>query len=316
MDEPLTFLKLAELVLDQTKHPLTYYEIWEEAVKTGLAKRVNTKGKTPWESIGAQVYVDIRDNPKSGFFKYSKRPTKFFLKKYSNTPVPTIPEKGVEKKNQSSYSERDLHPLVCRFVNANQHFKAYIKTIFHESSSNTKKGFNEWLHPDLVGAYLPFDDYDEVTLRLQKSLSMSSVKIFSFELKKDLNFSNLRQYYFQAVSNSSWAHEGYLVVGKLAEDSDLIDELRRLNNAFGIGLIKLNFESLDESEILFQSKVRAELDWNTVNRLIEENTHFKRFMEDVEEDLQLRKIKGEYDKVLNEEELTAYMAEKKIGGWI
>jgi hypothetical protein len=89
-----------------------------------------------------------------------------------------------------------------------------------------------------------------------------------------------------------------------------------LNNAFGIGIIKLNFESLDESEILFQSKVRAELDWNTVNRLIEENLHFKRFMEDVEEDLQLRKIKGAYDKVLNEEELTAYMAEKKLGGWI
>ncbi|WP_321504306.1 hypothetical protein [uncultured Methanoregula sp.] len=158
-----------------------------------------------------------------------------------------------------------------------------------------------------------FDDYDEVTLRLQKSLSMSSVKIFSFELKKDLNFSNLRQYYFQAVSNSSWAHEGYLVVGKLAEDSDLIDELRRLNNAFGIGIIKLNFESLDESEILFQSKVRAELDWNTVNRLIEENPHFRRFIEDVEEDLQLRKIKGAYDKVLNEEELVKYIAEKKIG---
>jgi hypothetical protein len=291
---------------------LGYYEIWEEAVKTGLSKRVNTKGKTPWDSIGAQVYVDIRDNPKSPFYQVSKRPTKFFLKKYSNSPVATQ-EKPVERKSQSIYSERDLHPLVTRFVYANQHFKAHIKTIFHESSSNTKKGFNEWLHPDLVGAYLPFDDYDEVTLKLQKSLSMSSVKIFSFELKKELTFSNLRQYYFQAVSNSSWAHEGYLIVGNLAEDSDLIDELRRLNNAFGIGLIKLNFESLDESEVLFQSKVRQELDWNTVNRLIEENPHFKRFMEDVEEDLQLRKIKGTYDKVLNEEELGTYIIEKKIG---
>ena len=231
-------------------------------------------------------------------------------KKYSDIPI-AVQEKPVEKKNQSSYSERDLHPLVTRFVYANQHFKAHIKTIFHESSSNVKKGFNEWLHPDLVGAYLPFDDYDEVTLKLQKSLSMSSVKIFSFELKKELTFTNLRQYYFQAVSNSSWAHEGYLVIGNLAENSDLIDELWRLNNAFGIGLIKLNFESIDESEILFQSKLKQEMDWNTVNRLIEENQHFKRFMEDVEEDLQLRKIKGAYDKVLNEDDLTGYMAEKK-----
>lgn len=311
MEEPLTFLKLAELVLDQAERPLGYYEIWEMAVKTGLAKRVNTKGKTPWESLGAQVYVDIRDNSKSPFYQVSKRPTKFFLKKYSNTPI-AAQEQPVEKKSLSTYSERDLHPLVTRFVYANQHFKAHIKTIFHESSSNIKKGYNEWLHPDLVGVYLPFDDYDEVTLRLQKSLSMSSAKIFSFELKKELTFSTLRQYYFQAVSNSSWAHEGYLVVGKIAEDSDLIDELRRLNNAFGIGLIKLNFESLDESEIIFQSKVRPELDWNTVNRLIEENPHFKRFMEDVEEDLQLRKVKGAYDKVMNEEEIGKYLMERRI----
>jgi len=315
MEEALTFLKLAESVIDQTKRPLSYFEIWDEAVKSGLSTRVKTQGKTPWQTIGAQIYVDIRDNPKSIFYQYSKRPAKFFLKKYSDTPIAVL-EKPAMKKCQSSYSERDLHPLVTRFVYANQHFKAHIKTIFHESSSNMKKGFNEWLHPDLVGAYLPFDDYDEVTLRLQKSLSMSAVKFFSFELKKELTFSNLRQYYFQAVSNSSWAHEGYLVVGNLAEDPDLIDELRRLNNSFGIGLIKLNFESIDESEILFLSEVRPELDWDTVNRLVEENPHFKRFMEDVEEDLQLRKIKGTYDKVMSGEDLKRFMAEKKMGGWI
>jgi len=236
MNESITFLKLAEMVIETTKRPLSYFEIWDEAVKSGLSKRVNTKGKTPWESIGAQVYVDIRDNPQSVFYQYSKRPTKFFLKKIQGIEPVIVPE----KKEIVTYSERDLHPLLTRFVNGNQHFKAQVKTIYHESSSGGKKGLNEWLHPDLVGVYLPFNDYDEVTLRVQKSLSMSSAKLFSFELKKELNFSNLRQYYFQAVSNSSWAHEGYLVAAKIAEDSDLIDELRRLNNAFGIGLIRLN----------------------------------------------------------------------------
>lgn len=43
---------------------------------------------------------------------------------------------------------------------------------------------------------------------------------------------------FQAVSNSSWANEGYLVV--LQEiDSEVLSELRRLNQSFGIGVIKL-----------------------------------------------------------------------------
>jgi len=308
MNDSLTFLKLAEMVIEHTKRPLSYFEIWDEAVKSGLSKHVNTKGKTPWESIGAQIYVDIRDNPKSVFYTYSKRPTRFFLKKYASEQIAIVPE----RKSVITFSERDLHPLLCRFVYANQHFKAFVKTIYHESSSNVKKGQNEWLHPDLVGVYLPFADYDEVTLRVQKSLSMSSVKLFSFELKKELNFSNLRQSYFQAVSNSSWAHEGYLIIGKMAEDPDLIDELRRLNNAFGIGLIKLNFESLDESEILFQAQLKPELDWNTVNRLIEENKNFKQFMEDVEEDLQLRKIKGQYDKIFTEDELSGYISDKKI----
>ena len=308
MNESITFLKLAEMVIETTKRPLSYFEIWDEAVKSGLSKRVNTKGKTPWESIGAQVYVDIRDNPQSVFYQYSERPTKFFLKKIQGIEPVIVPE----KKEIVTYSERDLHPLLTRFVNGNQHFKAQVKTIYHESSSGGKKGLNEWLHPDLVGVYLPFNDYDEVTLRVQKSLSMSSAKLFSFELKKELNFSNLRQYYFQAVSNSSWAHEGYLVAAKIAEDSDLIDELRRLNNAFGIGLIRLNRESLDESEILFQSQPKPELDWNTINRLIEENPNFKQFMIDVEEDLQLRKIKGKYDEVLSEEKLTEYLVERKI----
>jgi len=230
------------------------------------------------------------------------------LKRLSYTDIIATPE----KKDTVSFHERDLHPLVSRFIYTNQHFKALAKTIFHECSFNAKKGLNEWLHPDIVGVYLPFSDYDEITLKLQKSLSLSAVKMFSFELKKELTFSNLRQSYFQAVSNSSWAHEGYLVISKMAEDPDFFDELRRLNNAFGIGILKINTDSPDESGILFQSFVKPELDWSTINRLVEENPNFKQFMEDIEEDLQLRKIKGKYDKILSDEELATHIKAKKI----
>jgi len=313
MEKPLTFLKLAEMVLDWAKRPLTYHEIWDEAEKSGLSKRVNTKGKTPWESIGSRIYVDIRDNPKTIFFRYSKRPTKFFLKKFIDLPIPSLTASNPKSGRKPEYHERDLHPLLSIFVYRNPHFKARTKTIFHETSSNTKKGFNEWLHPDLVGVYLPFGDYEDATISLQQSLSTSSVKIFSFEVKKDLNFTNLRRYYFQAVSNSSWAQEGYLVVENISDDPDLYDEFQRLNNAFGIGLIILNSVNPDDSYIYSLSKVKSNLDWDTINRLTEENPNFKQFIVDIKEDLQLKKIKGTYDKILTDDELAKYLIEKKIG---
>jgi len=309
MEGSLTFIKLAELTLEQVKRPLSYYEIWEEAKKLGLTDKVRTSGKTPWNSIGAQIYVDIRDNPKTPFYQPNKRPVKFYLKRLSKEEVAVeLPEK--EKK--TSFSERDLHPILCRFVNLNPHFKCQVKTIYHESSTSSKKGYNEWLHPDLAGVYFPFEDYKDVTLRIQKSLSLSSIKLFSFELKKELNFGNLRHSYFQAVSNSSWANEGYLVVLKMADEPQLIDEIRRLNNSFGIGLIKLNPESIDESEIIFQSRVTTDLDWDTIDRLVENNKDFRDFMQDVVEDIQVGKIKGAYDISMNDEKLNAFVKEKGI----
>lgn len=54
------------------------------------------------------------------------------------------------------------------------------------------------------------------------------LRIYSFELKKILNRGNYRESFFQAVSNSSWAHEGYLVCANLKEDEDLLSELMNI----------------------------------------------------------------------------------------
>lgn len=136
--------------------------------------------------------------------------------------------------------------------------------------------------------------------------------MFSFELKTTLNFSNLRQSFFQTVSNSSWANEGYLVTLNLDDDPTLRDEIRRLNNAFGIGLIKLNPENIFESEILFPSKINPEIDWDTVNRLANENSDFTDFLKLITEDCKLGKVKSTYDKLLKPDELTKYFKEKGI----
>ncbi len=64
-------------------------------------------------------------------------------------------------------------------------------------------------------------------------------KITSYELKKEINTNyELKEAYFQAVSNSSWANYGYLVAFEISDN--LIDEIERLNQSFGIGVIELN----------------------------------------------------------------------------
>jgi hypothetical protein len=164
----------------------------------------------------------------------------------------------------------------------------------------------------LVGVFFPFKDYASEILEIQDHLKISSIKLFSFELKINLNFNNLRQSFFQAVSNSSWANEGYLVTLNLDDDSAFRDEIRRLNNAFGIGLIKINAENVYETEILFPSKINPEIDWDTANRLANGNSDFREFLKYITEDCKLGKIKSQYDKVLKPDELNKYIKDKGI----
>jgi hypothetical protein len=71
--------------------------------------------------------------------------------------------------------------------------------------------------------------------------------------KKELNSSNIRSSFFQAVSNSSWANEGYLVATSIST-SEVEEELRMLSALHGIGVILLNPENPTESEIYSCSK--------------------------------------------------------------
>lgn len=149
-------------------------------------------------------------------------------------------------------------------------------------------------------------------MKLQTSLNVNSIKLFSFEMKKNIDYSNLRQYFFQAVSNSSWANEGYLVCLKIDEDPNFKNELQRLSNAFGIGIIKLNPESISESEIICNARYNENIDWDTLERLSEDNPDFNKFISDLTEDIALGKVKSTYDKVITDDKFENYLKEKSI----
>ncbi|GAA8570715.1 hypothetical protein HpDR60_22990 [Helicobacter pylori] len=139
-------------------------------------------------------------------------------------------------------------------------------------------------------------------------------KLFSFELKIRINLSNLKASYFQAVSNSSWANEGYLVVFERIEDK-VLGELMRLNQSFGIGVIKLESE-ISNSKILLPAKER-EVDIPTLNMLIEQSPKdFKPFMEKINDQLEVGfnkqiDMKG-FDSVLDDEAMRKHIEYKGI----
>lgn len=316
-----TFWDIIEKTIEKVGKPLSAREIWDKANEIGTIGDFETTGKTPWATIAAYCYTDINNNgDESMVIQTSTRPAQFFLRKLESqidlNKVQKEKDAEIVKKEiaetKKKFNERDLHSILVSFAYGDTHFKANLKTIFHENSAKTTKGQNEWLHPDLVGVYFPFRNYKNETLEMQHHLSISSIKLFSFEMKITLNFGNLRQSFFQTVSNSSWANEGYLVALDIDDEPTFKDELRRLNNAFGIGIIKLNAENVFESEILFPSKINTEIDWDTVNRLSTENKDFSDFLKLITEDCKLGKVKSQYDKVMTIDELTKHIKVKGI----
>jgi len=127
------------------------------------------------------------------------------------------------------------------------------------------------------------------------------IRLFSFEIKRELRYANLRESFFQAVSNSSWANEGYLVAARIQEDEDFREELKRLSTSFGIGVIRIDLKDPDSTEILFPAKYNEYLDWNTINKMAM-NADFMDFLKRVKTDTQSREIRKEwYDKIHDKE---------------
>lgn len=297
-----TFLELAERVLREEKKPLSTEEIWEVAKGKGYDKSVGTQGQTPWRTIGSRIYVDIRDNKESPFIKVGARPRRFYLcsliKEGEEIGLKESPV-SVSSVKKLGYEEKDLHPFLAYY--SYRYLKAYTKTIRHLTSK--RREFSEWIHPDIVGCYFPLSEWEPEVVEFSSAIGNISVKLFSFEIKRELNFSNLRESFFQTVSNSSWANEGYLAASEISKDGDFRDELRRLSTSFGIGVIEINIDDPDSTEILFPAKYKEYLDWDALDKLTI-NSDFKEFLKRIRNDVSTKEIRKEkYDEILEREEL-------------
>lgn len=174
-----------------------------------------------------------------------------------------------------TYEERDLHKLLSSYL---KNTDTYSKTIFHEQSNN-KDNNQIWTHPDMVGIKF-LNLQTKASQNFLKSINrVDTFKMSSYELKKEINSdSELKKAFFQAVSNSSWANYGYLVAFEFSDS--LSDEMARLNQSFGIGIIELNANPY-QSKVLFTATYH-ELDFKTIDKLCKMNAEFNRFIEQTE----------------------------------
>lgn len=176
--------------------------------------------------------------------------------------------------NYANLSEHELYPLLAEYLKAEYNLKSC--RIDEKRSGNQYQGRNHWLHPDIVAMQI---------VNLNKVVTQTSgpkVHLWSFEVKKELTISNVRESFFQALSNSNWADQSYLVAANISDK--VLEELRMLSSAYFIGVIRLNTVNPSESQILLPSRHkpgRSEPDWVAMSRLAEENEDFKRFMEEV-----------------------------------
>lgn len=267
--------------LDDIKGLANYQEIYKHIVAKGYYI-FSKEAKTPDSTVSALLGDFIRNGDSrvkrvkkaGGVYSYylTKHEQLIGTDILNQEVIPTTSKPTTKAK---VYEERDLHKLLSSYLKSTD---IYSKTIFHETS-NGKDRNQIWTHPDMVGIkFLKLQT--KTSQNFMKAINqVDTFKLSSYEIKREINNdSELKAAFFQAVSNSSWANYGYLVAFEFSDT--LLEEIERLNQAFGIGVIELHANTY-RSRVLFQPKYRA-IDFKTMDKLCKINKEFDKFIEHTE----------------------------------
>ncbi|MFP6218616.1 COG2958 family protein [Helicobacter pylori] len=305
-------IEIVQSVLEITG-PIKPTEVYDKAKelfeKGEIAKMFDCGGKTPHQSVSAFIYTALNKGEELPFWKVQENPVLIALKSAMNEPflnMEKISAPSAKIAHNKIMHERDLHPFLTYMAYYNENLKCYTKTIFHEESVKSSKGMDRWLYPDMVGVrFLHAEWSNENLIAFSKKFDTLPVKLVSFELKKEISVHNCRECYFQAISNSSWANEGYLVGHHIdTHNPQLMDLLKRLHASFGIGVIDLRTNE-DKSAILLNAKYREKIDYTVASELSDKNKKFSGFLKSVVDydPNHQHRYKDEFDEVKKKEEL-------------
>ncbi|WP_187847173.1 COG2958 family protein [Helicobacter pylori] len=305
-------IEIVQSVLEITG-PIKVTEIYDRAKelfeKGEITKMFDYGGNTPDRSVSASIYTALNKGEELPFLKTQEKPVLIALKgasKELGLNAQKISAPSAKIAHNKIAHERDLHPFLTYMAIHNENLKCYTKTIFHEESVKSPKGMDRWLYPDMVGVrFLHAELSNENLIAFSKKFDTLPVKLVSFELKKEISVNNCRECYFQAISNSSWANEGYLVGRHIdTHNPQLMDLLKRLHASFGIGVIDLRTDE-DKSAILLNAKYKEKIDYTVASELSAKNEKFSGFLKSVVDydPNHQHRYKDEFDEVKKKEEL-------------
>jgi hypothetical protein len=121
----MNFIEAALTALRKADSPLDFRELWSLVVELGLDKQLASTGKTPWNTMGARVYIEVRDNPDAEIVALGERPKRFWLKSRAlpgakSAPAVSAPAvapgKSAVQKSKPEWLEADLHPVLAHFA--------------------------------------------------------------------------------------------------------------------------------------------------------------------------------------------------------
>jgi hypothetical protein len=177
---------------------------------------------------------------------------------------------------------------------------------FERSFSHGAPLENQWRYPDLATVeWLVGEAYDDgmhldpQSIEIRRRMGGAAFRISAVTLKLETHYGVIREHLFKALSSALWANSAELIIALEIADEQLVTEIRKLSDVFGIGVTTLGLSSnkLDElpeaaaienmSAREFESLLgifsirrislprdRGQLDWDLVNRYRAENEEF------------------------------------------
>lgn len=140
-DQLIIYKELALEILKQDNKPLSVNEIWQKVCEKNLHKKLFSIGQNPIATLRNIINADIREKHKNSLFiKATQKPTTFWLRARQNELINlNLSEEKEVRLEKTKFNERDLHPLLVKFLYENLDFRLNSKTIYHEKSKKSER---------------------------------------------------------------------------------------------------------------------------------------------------------------------------------